>query len=98
MPQDTDIASKTETSKCRNKKAAPRAAFFFEPERAIAAAGAAATVHPVRRSNQVQVIRPEADDAQVFAVSECAAVAVQLDGGPETAVAVTVTFCEGRKP
>jgi hypothetical protein len=47
---------------------------------------------------QVQVMRPFADDEQVLAVSECVAAAVQLAGGPVTAVAVTVTFCEGEKP
>jgi hypothetical protein len=49
-------------------------------------------------SDQVQVMRPFADDEQVLEVSECVAAAVQLAGGPVTAVAVTVTFCEGEKP
>ena len=48
--------------------------------------------------NQVQVIRPFADELQVFVVSVCVAFAVQVAGGPATAVAVTVTFCEGEKP
>lgn len=43
-------------------------------------------------------MRPFADEAQVFVVSECDAVAVQLAGGPTTGVAVTVTFCEDWKP
>ena len=43
-------------------------------------------------------MRPFADELQVLAVSECEAAAVQLAGGPATAVAVTVTFCEGEKP
>jgi hypothetical protein len=47
---------------------------------------------------QVQVIWPPAEDAQVLVVSECDAAADQVAGGPVTAVAVTVTFCEGRKP
>src|SRR5688500_3659354 len=48
--------------------------------------------------DQVQVIRPLADEAQVFAVRVCEADAVHVAGGPATAVAVTVTFCEGEKP
>ena len=48
--------------------------------------------------NQVQVIKPFADDEQVFEVSECVADAVHVAGGPVTAVAVTVTFAEGEKP
>jgi hypothetical protein len=47
---------------------------------------------------QVQVMRPFADEEQVFEVSECVAAAVHEAGGPATAVAVTVTFCEGEKP
>ena len=43
-------------------------------------------------------MRPFADEAQVFAVSECEAAACHEAGGPATAVAVTVTFCEGEKP
>jgi hypothetical protein len=43
-------------------------------------------------------MRPFADELQVFAVSECEAAAVHEAGGPATAVAVTVTFCEGEKP
>jgi hypothetical protein len=43
-------------------------------------------------------MRPFAEDAQVFEVSVCEAVAVHVAGGPATAVAVTVTFCEGEKP
>ena len=46
----------------------------------------------------MQVMRPFADEEQVFVVSEWVAVAVQVAGGPTTAVAVTVTFCEGEKP
>jgi len=36
--------------------------------------------------------------SQVFADCEWLAVAVQLGGGPATAVAVMVTFWEGLKP
>ena len=43
-------------------------------------------------------MRPFADELQVFDVSVCVAVAVHVAGGPATAVAVTVTFCEGVKP
>ena len=46
----------------------------------------------------MQVIRPFADEEQVFAVSVWVACAVQLAGGPATAVNVTDTFCEGVKP
>ena len=46
----------------------------------------------------MQVISPFAEELQVFAVSECVAEAVHEAGGPATAVAVTVTFCEGEKP
>ena len=35
---------------------------------------------------------------QVLADSEWVAVALQLCGGPETATAVTVTFCDGTNP
>ena len=49
-------------------------------------------------NHHVQVIRPFADEAQVFGVSVWVAAAVQPAGGPATAVAVTVTFCEGVKP
>jgi hypothetical protein len=48
--------------------------------------------------HQVQVIWPPADDEQVLVVSECFAAADQVAGGPATAVAVTVTFADGRKP
>jgi hypothetical protein len=48
--------------------------------------------------NQVQVIRPFAEELQVFAVSVWVAVATQLAGGPATAVNVTDTFCDGVKP
>jgi hypothetical protein len=48
--------------------------------------------------DQVQVIRPFADELQVLVVSVCEAAAVHEAGGPATAVAVTVTFCEGEKP
>ena len=41
---------------------------------------------------------PFAEELQVFVVSECDATAVHEAGGPATAVAVTVTFCEGVKP
>ncbi len=47
---------------------------------------------------QVQVIWPPADEPQVFVVSECDAAADQVAGGPVSAVAVTVTLPEGRKP
>ena len=53
---------------------------------------------PVPHVDQVQVIRPVDDEAQVFVVSECVAPAVQLAGGPAVDVAVTVTFCEATKP
>jgi hypothetical protein len=43
-------------------------------------------------------MRPFADELQVFVVSECVAEADHEAGGPGTAVAVTVTFCEARKP
>ncbi len=46
----------------------------------------------------MQVIRPFADELHVFVVSVCVAFAVHDGGGPATAVAVTVTFCEGEKP
>jgi hypothetical protein len=46
----------------------------------------------------VQVIKPAADEEQVFVVSVCDAFAVHVAGGPVTAVAVTVTFAEGEKP
>ena len=49
-------------------------------------------------ADQVQVIRPFAEELQVFEVSVCDAAAVHVAGGPATAVAVTVTFCEGEKP
>ena len=48
--------------------------------------------------DQVQLIRPFAEALQVFAVSVCEATADQLAGGPATAVAVIVTFCDGVKP
>lgn len=51
-----------------------------------------------RHSNQVQVISPLPDEAHVFDVSVCVALAVHVAGGPTTAVAVTVTFCEDEKP
>jgi len=51
-----------------------------------------------RNCDQVQVMRPFAEDEQVFEVSVCEAAAVHVAGGPATAVAVTVTFCEGEKP
>ena len=54
--------------------------------------------HHLGKGYQVQVMRPSDDELQVFDVSECVATAVQVAGGPATAVAVTVTFCEGRKP
>ena len=47
---------------------------------------------------QVQVIWPPADDEQVFVVSECDAAADHVAGGPASAVAVTVTLPDGRKP
>jgi len=47
---------------------------------------------------QVQLIKPFAEELQVFAVSVCVATAVQLAGGPATAVNVTDTFCDGVKP
>ena len=53
---------------------------------------------PIRNRNQVQTIWPPADDEQVLVVSECVAAACQEAGGPATAVAVTVTFADGRKP
>ena len=93
------IASICETSNKRKKKRPEGAADFF-----LKPGGQSRRPEPPRLStpsgdqNQVQVIRPEAEDEQVLEVSECAAVAVQLAGGPVTAVAVTVTFCEGRKP
>ena len=40
------------------------------------------------------MIRPFAEELQVFVVSVCEATAVQPAGGPTTAVAVTVTFCD----
>jgi hypothetical protein len=43
-------------------------------------------------------MRPLADEAHVFEVSVWLAAAVHEAGGPATAVAVTVTFCEGEKP
>lgn len=43
-------------------------------------------------------MRPFADEAHVFAVKVCEAAACHEAGGPATAVAVTVTFCEGEKP
>ena len=43
-------------------------------------------------------MRPFADEEQVFEVSVWEAAAVHVAGGPATAVAVTVTFCEGEKP
>ena len=49
-------------------------------------------------ADQVQVMRPAAEEAQVFAVSVWLAAACHEAGGPATAVAVTVTFCEGEKP
>ena len=48
--------------------------------------------------NQVQLIKPLIEELQVFVVSVCVATAVQPAGGPATAVAVTVTFCDGVKP
>jgi hypothetical protein len=48
--------------------------------------------------HQVQLIRPFADELQVFVVSECDATAVQPAGGPAIAVAVIVTFCDAVKP
>ena len=62
---------------------------------------AGSSPHPLPGSpafNQVQTIWPPADDVQVLVVRLCEAAAVQLAGGPATAVAVTVTFCETRKP
>ena len=56
------------------------------------------TFIPTPEKYQVQVIKPLADELQVFDVSECDALAVHEAGGPVTAVAVTVTFCEGEKP
>src|SRR5512141_346299 len=48
--------------------------------------------HHLGKGYQVQVMRPLADELHVLVVSECVATAVQLAGGPATAVAVTVTF------
>ena len=56
------------------------------------------TFIPASEKYQVQVINPLADELHVFDVSECDALAVHEAGGPVTAVAVTVTFCEGEKP
>jgi hypothetical protein len=53
---------------------------------------------PPQSSYQVQVIWPPADDEQVLVVSECDAAACHEAGGPATAVAVTVTLADGRKP
>jgi hypothetical protein len=53
---------------------------------------------PPQSSYQVQVIWPPADDEQVLVVSECDAAAAHEAGGPVTAVAVTVTLADGRKP
>ena len=47
-----------------------------------------------RDAYQVQVMSPSTDVLQTLVVSECVAVAVHVAGGPITAVAVTVTFCE----
>ena len=52
----------------------------------------------LRTRNQVQLIKPFAEELQVFAVSVWVASAVQLAGGPATAVNVTDTFCDGVKP
>ena len=49
-------------------------------------------------ANQVQLIRPFAEELQVFVVNECVATAVQPAGGPAIAVAVIVTFWDGVKP
>ena len=49
-------------------------------------------------ANQVQVIKPFAEELQVFAVNVWVASAVQPAGGPATAVNVTDTFCDGVKP
>src|SRR5689334_6245834 len=52
---------------------------------------------PVVRKNQVQVITPLVL-LHVFADCECVAVPLHDAGGPATAVATIVTFCEGVKP
>jgi hypothetical protein len=44
------------------------------------------------------VIKPLTEELQVFVVSEWVATALQPAGGPTTAVAVIVTFCEAVKP
>ena len=49
-------------------------------------------------AHQVQVIKPLTEDEQVLVVSVCDATADHPAGGPETAVAVIVTFCDGVKP
>ena len=53
---------------------------------------------PLKTADQVQVIRPLTEEAHVLVVSVCDAVADHPAGGPATAVAVTVTFCDGVKP
>ena len=52
----------------------------------------------LRLPDQVQVIRPFTEEMHVFEVSEWVAEADQAAGGPTTAVAVTVTFCEAENP
>ena len=53
---------------------------------------------PSRLFDQVQVIKPLTEDEQVLVVSECDATADHPAGGPATAVAVILTFCEAVKP
>ena len=48
--------------------------------------------------HQVQLIRPLAEELQVFVVSVWVATADQPAGGPTIAVAAIVTFCDGVKP
>lgn len=48
--------------------------------------------------HQLQLIKPFADELQVLVVRVWLATAVHPAGGPTTAVAVTVTFCEGVNP
>ncbi len=50
------------------------------------------------RLNHVQLATPKMFALHDLVVSACTAAAVQPFGGPATAVAVTVTLCEGRNP